>query len=83
MHWFQNKKGEPNNNSEGAIKPRTGGRMLRRGTVKISSVVKNILRNKSFLQCCPVAIYRDGPFVKSQENVNASSDQKKELDVSH
>jgi hypothetical protein len=82
MHCFQNKKGEPNNKSEGAIKPRTGGRMLRRGTVKISSVLKNILRNRSFLQCCPNAIYRDGPIVKGQENINASGDQKKELDVS-
>lgn len=77
MPCLQKKKGEPNNNTEGAIKPRTGGGMLRKGTVKISRVVKNILRNKSFLQCSPIAIYRDDPFFKGKESFNASGDHKK------
>jgi hypothetical protein len=82
MPCFQTKKGEPNNKSEGAIKPRTGGRMLQRGTVKISRVFKHILRNKSYLQCCPITIYRDDPYVKGKESVKTGGDQQKELDVS-
>jgi hypothetical protein len=79
---FQNKKGEPNNKSEGANKPRTGGRMLRKGTVKISKVLKNILRDKSFLQCCPITIFRDDPFLKGKKSIRASGDQQKVPHVS-
>jgi hypothetical protein len=83
MPCFQNKKGEPNNKSEGDSKPRTGRKMLRRGTVKISRVLKNILRDKSYLQCCPITIFRDDPFLKGKESVTASGDQQKEPHVSH
>jgi hypothetical protein len=82
MTCFQNKKGEPNNKSEDAIKPRTGGRMLRKGTVKISKVLKNILRDKSSLQCCPFTIFRGDPFLKGKESVRASGDQQKVPHVS-
>jgi hypothetical protein len=82
MQCFQNKKGEPNSKSYGTIKPRTGAKMLRRGSVKLSTVVKNILRTRSSLQCCPIANYRDDLSAKDQENVNASGDQKTLPDVS-
>jgi hypothetical protein len=45
-------------------------------------VIKNILRNKSYLQCCPITIYRDDPSVKGKESVKDGGDQQKELDVS-
>lgn len=44
--------------------------------------LKNILRNRSFLQCCPIAIYRDRPRTNSQETVSNISERKSSDDVS-
>jgi hypothetical protein len=76
-------KGEPKNISEGGEKPPAGAKILWRRTRKIRGALRNILRNKPFLQCCPIAIYRDRPLSKSQETVvNANNDQQISYDVS-
>jgi hypothetical protein len=83
MHYFQKKKGQPKYKCGGVHKPPTGAKILWRGTRKLSGAVRNILRNKSFLQCCPNAKYRDHPFTKSQETVvNANNDEQISDDVS-
>jgi hypothetical protein len=75
VQFFQNKKRWPKNKSEGATKPPTGAKIIWRGTRRIRGALKHILRNRSFLQCCPFAIYRDHPYNKSQDSPNTSSDQ--------
>jgi hypothetical protein len=83
MHYFQNIKGETKNISEGIQKPPTGHKILWRRTKKIRGALRNILSDKPFLQCCPIAIYRDQPLNKSQESVdNTSIDQQISDDVS-
>ncbi|XP_021915794.1 multidrug resistance-associated protein 4-like isoform X2 [Zootermopsis nevadensis] len=75
MSTASNKKRGPNNKSEGASKPPTGANILWRGTRRMRGALKNILRNRSFLQCCPIAIYRDRPRTNSQETVSNISER--------
>jgi hypothetical protein len=83
IHFFQKKKGDPKTKSESTSKPPTGAKILWRGTRKIRGALKNILRNRSFLQCCPIAIYRDRPLAKHQQTVTTtSSDHQSSDDVS-
>jgi hypothetical protein len=76
-------KGEPKIISDGVYKPPAGAKILWRRARKIRGALRNILRNKPLLQCCPTTIYRDHPFTKSEETiVNASNDQHNSDDVS-
>ncbi|PNF43102.1 Cystic fibrosis transmembrane conductance regulator [Cryptotermes secundus] len=69
-------KGEAKIISDGVHKPPTGAKILWRRTRKIRGALRNILHNKSLLQCCPIPIHRDHPISKSEETiVNANNDQ--------